>query len=107
MDMMIGADPQYTNTPAGVGQQFAGQVCEVAIFTNALTATQIQAIYNEAILPTISVTGSGNNVTITYAVTLLSSTNATGPYQPVPGATNSPYTTPATNAQQFYRSSSP
>jgi hypothetical protein len=108
MDMMIGADPQYTNTPAGIGQQFAGQVCEVAIFNSALTATQIQAIYNAAILPTISVTGSDNNVTITYVGTLLSSTNVTGPYTTNSvGGASSPYTTPATNAQQFYRSSSP
>jgi hypothetical protein len=111
LDVMIGADPQYINNPAGVGQQFAGQVCEVAIFNSALTPTQIQQIYNSAlppvtVTPTISVTGSGNNVTITYAVTLLSSTNVNGQYQPVPGAV-SPYTTPATNAQQFYRSSSP
>ncbi|MGH7952881.1 MAG: LamG-like jellyroll fold domain-containing protein, partial [Limisphaerales bacterium] len=45
-DVLIGSDPQYTNNPAGVGRQFAGQVCEVALFTNALTADQVQTLYN-------------------------------------------------------------
>lgn len=46
LDVMIGSDPQYTNNPVGVGRQFAGQVCEVAVFTNALTAAQVQALYS-------------------------------------------------------------
>ena len=53
LDVMIGSDPQYTNTPAGVGRQFAGQVCEVAFFTNALTATQVRTLFDASgeILP--------------------------------------------------------
>ena len=43
-DVIIGSDPQYTNSPAGVGRQFAGQVCEVALFTNALTADKLIAL---------------------------------------------------------------
>ncbi len=45
LDVMIGTDPQFTNNPDGVGRQFAGQICEVALFTNALTAGQISALY--------------------------------------------------------------
>lgn len=45
-DVLIGSDPQFTNNPAGLGRQFAGQVCEVAFFTNALSAGQIGALYN-------------------------------------------------------------
>ncbi|HXC35896.1 MAG TPA: LamG-like jellyroll fold domain-containing protein, partial [Candidatus Acidoferrales bacterium] len=45
-DVLIGADPSYTNYPVGVGRQFAGQICEVAFFTNALTVAQVQALYN-------------------------------------------------------------
>jgi hypothetical protein len=106
-DLYLGGNAAFTQVGANQ-QYFAGAIAQAAFYTNALTATQIQAIYSAAasVTPTIRVAHSGNNVTITYAVTLLSSTNATGPYQPVPGATN-PYTTPATNAQQFYRSSSP
>ena len=45
-DVLIGADPSYTNYPVGVGRQFAGQVCEVAFFNYALTPAQVQALYN-------------------------------------------------------------
>ena len=45
-DVMIGSDPTYTNNPAGVGRSFAGQVCEVAFFANALTAAQVQTLYS-------------------------------------------------------------
>ena len=44
-DVLIGSDPSYTNNPAGVGRQFAGQICEVAFFTNALSAGQVAALY--------------------------------------------------------------
>ncbi|HEX3624426.1 MAG TPA: LamG-like jellyroll fold domain-containing protein [Verrucomicrobiae bacterium] len=40
-DVIIGSDPQYTNNPVGLGQQFAGDICEVALFTNAITAAQV------------------------------------------------------------------
>ena len=45
-DVMIGADPNFTNNPTGVGRQFAGQICDVAFFTNALTAGQIGVLYS-------------------------------------------------------------
>jgi len=44
-DVMIGGDPNYTNNPTGVGRQFAGEICDVAFFTNALSAGQIGALY--------------------------------------------------------------
>ncbi|HXC35492.1 MAG TPA: LamG-like jellyroll fold domain-containing protein, partial [Candidatus Acidoferrales bacterium] len=47
-DVLIGSDPSYTNTPSGVGRNLAGQVCEVAFFTNALTATQIATLYGNS-----------------------------------------------------------
>ena len=47
-DVMIGAAPDYTNNPIGIGRQFDGQVCEVALFNAALTATQVQALYGAA-----------------------------------------------------------
>jgi prepilin-type processing-associated H-X9-DG protein len=51
LDVMIGSDPCYTNNPAGWGRQFAGQICEVTFFTNALTATQIQSLDNAIGIP--------------------------------------------------------
>ncbi|HTV41625.1 MAG TPA: LamG-like jellyroll fold domain-containing protein [Candidatus Sulfotelmatobacter sp.] len=52
MDVIIGGDPEYTNNPAGVGRQFAGQVCEVALFNSALTAAQVNALYKTAVTGT-------------------------------------------------------
>jgi hypothetical protein len=112
-DLFLGGDAAYTFAQDNWGSwYFAGALAQAAFFTNALTVAQIQQAYNIAtpimVTPTISVTGSGNNVTIIYVGTLLSSANVTGPYttNSVGGAI-SPYKTPATNAQQFYRSSSP
>lgn len=48
LDVIIGSDPAYTNDPAGVGEQFAGQVCDVALFTNALSTAQVRALYDAA-----------------------------------------------------------
>ena len=45
-DVMIAADPSYTNANDNLGRQFSGQVCEVAFFTNALTAANVQTLYN-------------------------------------------------------------
>jgi prepilin-type processing-associated H-X9-DG protein len=54
-DVMIGSDPCYTNTPIGFGRQFAGQICDAAFFTNALSATDVQNLYNQAaVLPAIT-----------------------------------------------------
>ena len=55
--------------------------------------------------PQISGMLSGKNLVVTYAGTLLSSTNVTGPYAPVAGAA-SPFTIPITNSSQFYRAQS-
>jgi hypothetical protein len=61
LDMMIGSDPVYTNnpiawgssvtTPLGVGAQFAGQICDVAFFDNALSQSQVQSLYNASLIP--------------------------------------------------------
>jgi prepilin-type processing-associated H-X9-DG protein len=83
LDMMIGSDPCYTNNPIGLGRQFAGQVCEVAFFTNALAASDIQTLYNQSgLLPVISVqpvsgavsagTAFTNRVTVSSGSTPLS-----------------------------------
>ena len=77
LDVLIGGDPQYTNSPAGAGRQFAGQVCEVAFFTNALTLSQVQTLYNASgVVPYLTsqpATGrtanGGPGTSIAFAVT--------------------------------------
>ncbi|HEX3628054.1 MAG TPA: LamG-like jellyroll fold domain-containing protein [Verrucomicrobiae bacterium] len=45
-DVLIGADPSFTNNPTqGEGRQFAGNICEVAFFASTLTAGQVQSLY--------------------------------------------------------------
>ena len=56
LHVMIGTDPQYTNTSGNLnlialGRQFAGNICEVALFTNALTLTQVRNLYNAGEMP--------------------------------------------------------
>ncbi len=64
-DVVIGSDPEYTNSPAGVGRQFAGQICEVAVFTNALSATQVQSLYQAAVSSGVNT----NPTNIVYSLT--------------------------------------
>jgi len=105
--VMIGSDPCYTNNPVGLGRQFAGQVCEVAFFTNALTLAQVQTIYNAGVsLPSAGLTitnrgGSQMELNWNYG-TLQSATNSVGPYADMTNIVQ-PYAIPATNLQQFYR----
>ncbi|HEY2084015.1 MAG TPA: hypothetical protein VGI88_14630, partial [Verrucomicrobiae bacterium] len=74
-------------------------------FTNALSASQIQSLFAGAVVtPTILISRSGSNISITYTGTLLSSTNVAGPYSQVQGA-SSPYPVPTTAPQTFYRTS--
>ena len=56
MHVMIGTDPQYTNNApntatTALGRQFSGNICEVALFTNAMTASQVKNLYNAAEMP--------------------------------------------------------
>lgn len=52
--------------------------------------------------PTLSISRSGSNVTITYTGVLYSAPSLSGPWTAVPGAT-SPYTTAATGPGTYYR----
>lgn len=67
-DVMIGADPSNTNNPVGVGRQFAGQVCEVAFFNQAMTAAQVQHLYSLALAGN-TVVINPNPTNILFAVT--------------------------------------
>jgi hypothetical protein len=102
--LYLGGNSDYTTV--GVSQRyFAGALAQAAFFTNALSATQIQSLFAGAVVtPTISISRSGNNISIIYTGTLLSSTNVAGPYTQVQGA-SSPYPVPMTAPQTFYRTS--
>jgi hypothetical protein len=80
---------------------FNGNMDNVAVYNKALTPSQIQ---NHFLNTThLSIAGSGSNVVITWpAGTLQTSTNASGPYLNVGGAT-SPYTNSVGGKRNFYR----
>lgn len=104
-NVFLGGNSDFTTV--GTDQEyFAGALAQAAFFTNALTAAQIKGLYDLATVPTISLAGAGNNLTITYTGTLRSSTNMIGPYEPIAGA-SSPYPVPQTDARRFYRTSNP
>jgi hypothetical protein len=111
LDIYIGGDQQFTNTDNTVAtfneRYLPGNVAQVAWFTNALTPAQIAQLYSVGTnkIPFVKIAFSGGNSIITYAGTLQTATNVTGPYLPVAGA-NSPYTAPA-GPRRFYRSSYP
>lgn len=106
-DVIIGSDPCYTNNPVGLGRQFAGQICDVAFFTNALTVGQVQTLYNDSGIPvqitqqpvsaafnegvaftnTVVVTGSQPSYQwFTNGVAIGGATNASLIFNPVMGA---------------------
>ena len=106
VDLFLGGDAGYTSV--GINQRyFAGAISQAALFTNALTAPQVAALYSAAVLPSISVSLSGGNAVVTYSGTLWSSTNAAGPFFQVQGAQPPTYSVPATEPRLFYRTSNP
>jgi hypothetical protein len=97
------------STATTLNYQFVGVMDDVAIYNEALDASQVQADYQAGSAvtpPTIDLTLTGHQLVINFTGTLLSATNAAGPYTPVAGAA-SPYTTSATNEQTFFRTSNP
>jgi hypothetical protein len=80
---------------------FTGNMDNVAVYNKALTPSQIQ---NHFLNTTrLSITGSSSKVVVSWPVgTLQSSTNVSGPYLNVSGAT-SPYTNSVSGTQKFFR----
>jgi hypothetical protein len=88
-------------------RNFNGSIDEVAVFSYALTPTQLNNLYLLVGPPavTLSIVNAGPNNVVTWSPaqgTLLQSANVTGPWTPIPTAT-SPYTVPATNSATYYR----
>ena len=80
-DLLLGGDPEYTYAnysggPYNTIRNFDGQIAQVAFWTNALTAAQIQSLYGAAGVPLFiyhepvsSVTANqGQNVTISSGI---------------------------------------
>ena len=107
--MSIGA--RATTATSGFIQQFPGYIADVVVYNYALSASQIQTLYQSGIsLPSsglsftnvsgvagIAATGLNWN----YGV-LQSATNISGPYFDMTNATP-PFVIPTTNSQQFFR----
>ena len=88
----------------GDGAPFAGRVDEVAVYSGVLPASRIQAHYAAATAqpPSITLTRSGNTVTLTWSKGVLyQSSSVTGTYTPVTGAT-SPWPVTAGPGANFY-----
>ncbi len=87
--------------------QFKGLIDEVAIYSYALSSNSVAAHYQAGtVLPpeTVFITNpGGGQIQLNWSFGMLQgATNAAGPYLNINNAT-SPYTIPATNAQQYYR----
>ena len=99
-DVWIGGSPDY-----GTWRLLPGSIAHVAVFTNALSAAQLLALYGAGTntTPNISLNLSGAEKTIRLAWrgTLLQAANLTGPW--LSNLSVSPYIIAPTNAQMFFR----
>jgi hypothetical protein len=93
------------DTAGGItGRRWNGWVDELMIFNTALSPAAVNALaLGVPSSTTLTLTPSGNNLILTWSGgTLLESTNVTGPWTAVSGAT-SPYPVNPTGAMKFYR----
>jgi hypothetical protein len=92
----IGSDPQSND------RIFDGAIDEVAIFNRALSAAEIQYLYQGVVNPGFNIQRSGGNVTLSWSYgTLLQADEITGPW--TTNSAVSPYSTPASGSRKFYR----
>ena len=102
LDVWIGGAPDY-----GTGRLLPGGIAQVAVFTNALSAAQVQTLYNVATnaLPvklTFIPSAVANAMDLVWARgTLLQSTNVAGPW--TTNTATSPYTVVLTNSPMYFR----
>ncbi|HEY5298855.1 MAG TPA: LamG domain-containing protein [Verrucomicrobiae bacterium] len=106
-DGTAGITPGLGNTVLGqrtdgAFNTFEGTIDDTAIYKYALTPQQVQ---NHFLNTThLSILGFGNNIVISWPVgTLQSSTNVSGPYTDVGGATTPFYTNSVTGTEKFFR----
>lgn len=96
-DVLLGADPQYLTINVGAGRQFAGNLCEVAFYTNALTFAQVRSLYDNLGVP-VSITQQPVSASLNQGAAFTNTVLVVGSgpiYQwykdnlPISGATNS------------------
>ncbi|MGC9942616.1 MAG: LamG-like jellyroll fold domain-containing protein [Verrucomicrobiota bacterium] len=102
LDVWIGGAPDY-----GTARLIFANIAHAAVFTQALTAAQVQGLYNGTYVAppnsTISISRSGSSIVLTWQTgTLLSAPSVNGPWTTVSAAA-SPYTVPVGAGNQFYR----
>ena len=103
--MTIGA---RASTPsAGFNQQFPGYIADVAVYNYALSASEVQTLYQAGVslppsgLTFTNINGGESGLNWNYGV-LQTATNVAGPYMDMTNVTP-PYFIPLTNSQQFFR----
>jgi hypothetical protein len=101
LDVWIGGAPDY-----GTARLLPADIANAAIFNRALTAAQVQGLYNGAFVAgpdTISITHSGSSVVLNWqAGVLMQAPTVQGPWTPNYAAVP-PYTVPASPGNQFFR----
>jgi len=96
LDVWIAGAPDY-----GTARLLNANMAHAAIFTQALSAAEIGALYSGQ--PIIDITRSGSNLVLSWSSgTLLQAASLLGPWTTNSTAV-SPYTVPTTNAHQFYK----
>jgi predicted alpha-1,2-mannosidase len=100
-DVWIGGSPDY-----GTARLLPGSIAHAAIFTNALSANQLLALYDTSLVAppvTLEVTrASTGSVTLTWSHgTLLQSPDVTGPW--TTNTATSPCTFAPTSSQSYFR----
>lgn len=101
LDVWIGGSPDY-----GTSRLLPGSIAQVAVFTNALSALQVQTLYNVGTNATPMIgliplpAGSGMEIVWSQGA-LLQSTNLAGPWNT--NTATSPCTISPTNSQMFFR----
>jgi hypothetical protein len=100
LDAWIGGAPDYPN------RFLPAYIADAAVFTQSLSAAQVQGIYNGIAVAgpqLITITRSGSNVVLNWQTgTLLEATNLLGPWTTNSSAVSG-YTVPATNAAKFFK----
>jgi len=96
LDVWIAGAPDY-----GTGRLLPGNIAHAAIFAQALSAADVQALFASQVI--LDITRSGSNVVLTWSSgTLLQAPSLLGPWTTNSAAT-SPFTTAATNTAEFYK----
>jgi hypothetical protein len=104
LDVWIGGAPDYGLTYPNA-RLFSGYIAHAAVFTHALSAAEVGSLITGQ--ANMGITLSGTSAVITWpSGVLLQAPTLNGPWT-TNNAAVSPYTVPATNGTQFYKTVSP